>query len=61
LIRYADHVLEVPYTPALEAELHTLLAGMRQDREADSVGRSHAVVARCRACGLRPVCDERLI
>ncbi len=61
LIKYADRVFKVPYTAGLERELFALLDDMHLDRQAETVGRSHTAAARCRACGLRPVCDERLI
>jgi CRISPR-associated exonuclease Cas4 len=61
LIRYADKTLAVDYTPALEAELRSLLAAMRADDGAADVARSHESAARCRACGFRDVCEESLI
>ena len=60
LIKYADKVFEVPYTRALEAELHTLLAEMRADRAAADVHRSHDSAGRCRGCGMQTVCTESL-
>ncbi len=60
LIKYADQVFEVPYTPKLEAELHRLLAAMRADRAASDVARSHTSAARCQGCGLHSVCGEAL-
>lgn len=60
LIKYADKLWRVPYTPALEQELLRVLADMRAAAEAEDVERSHAVPARCAACGLREACDERL-
>jgi CRISPR-associated exonuclease Cas4 len=60
LIKYADKLLRIEFTPALEHELLALLAAMRADAEADSVDRSHSVPARCSTCGLREACDERL-
>ncbi len=60
LIKYADKVLAVDYTPTLEAELLDLLDSIRADAEAGDVLRSHASAARCRACGFREVCDESL-
>jgi CRISPR-associated exonuclease Cas4 len=60
LLRYADQTLRVDYTPALERELHALLREMRAARTAADVGRSHAVPARCRACGFAAVCGQAL-
>jgi CRISPR-associated exonuclease Cas4 len=61
LIKYADKILRVGFTPALEAELLELLDQMRADAEAGDVARSHSSPARCRACGFREVCEESLV
>jgi CRISPR-associated exonuclease Cas4 len=60
LIKYADKILAVDYTPELESDLMQLLADIRADGEADEVARSHNSAARCRACGFNEVCEERL-
>jgi CRISPR-associated exonuclease Cas4 len=60
LIKYADKIFSVDYTPAFEAELLELLDSIRADAEAEDVTRSHDVAARCAACGFREVCDESL-
>jgi CRISPR-associated exonuclease Cas4 len=61
LIRYSDQTLAVDYTPALEAELRSLLAAMQADDGAADVARSHESPARCRSCGFREVCEAALI
>jgi CRISPR-associated exonuclease Cas4 len=61
LIKYADKILRVGFTSALEAELLELLDQMRADAEAGDVARSHSSPARCRACGFREVCEESLV
>ncbi len=60
LIKYADKIFSVDYTPELESELLELLDSIRVDSEAEDVARSHHVSARCSACGFRDVCDESL-
>jgi len=60
LIKYADELRRVAFTPKLEDELIELLDAMRADAEADAVARSHHAPARCAACGFQAVCDERL-
>jgi len=60
LIKYADRTFAVDFTPALEADLLDLLAAIRTDGQAEEVARSHTSAARCRACGFRDVCDEKL-
>ncbi len=61
LIKYADKILRVEFTSALEAELLELLDQMCADAEAGDVARSHSSPARCRACGFREVCEESLV
>lgn len=60
LLKYADAVFEIDYTPALRRELLALLEAMRASRTRD-VPRSHAEAGRCAACGYRPVCDQSLV
>ena len=61
ILHYPNRTYAVDYTPALELALLDLLAEMRrQDRRA-SVDRSHEAPARCRGCGYRTICDQRLI
>ena len=60
LIKYADQMLSVDFTPALETELLGLLAAIRQAGAADDLARSHSSAARCRGCGFREACGESL-
>ena len=60
LIKYADKTVAVDYTADLERDLMAVLDDLRADSEAEDVARSHESAARCRACGFRDVCDERL-
>jgi len=60
LIKYADAVFEVDYTPELRRELLALLEGMRRSRHVD-VPRSHDEPHRCAGCGYRPKCDQSLV
>lgn len=61
IIRYRDRSFLVDYTPELEAALIQLLNEMRS---LEAVGKSppcsHNVVARCKRCGYRAMCSERL-
>ncbi len=60
LLKYADALYEVDFTPELRRELLDTLAEMGQTRLAENVPRSHAQPAKCRSCGWRYVCDEAL-
>lgn len=60
LIRYPGRTFAVDYTPALESALLDVLAEMRRLERKQAVDRSHEAAARCRGCGFRGVCDQRL-
>jgi CRISPR-associated exonuclease Cas4 len=60
ILKYEDQAFEIAYTPALRAELLAALAAMRRGLGADNVNRSHEQPERCRGCGYREQCDQRL-
>jgi CRISPR-associated exonuclease Cas4 len=60
LIKYADGVFAVNYTPALRRELLALLDGMRSSHRGEAQ-RSHNQPQRCAGCGYRPVCNQSLV
>ena len=61
LIRYRDRTFAVDYTPELRETLLDTLAAMRRDATNSDVNRSHQHAGRCRACGFRARCDQRLV
>ncbi len=60
ILKYDDRAFEVDYGSALRAELLDVLAGIRQDLRAREVHRSHDEPGRCRGCGYRDRCEQRL-
>ncbi len=60
IIKYADEAFRVDNTPALRQALVKTLEAMRRDLARGGAHRSHADPARCRRCGVRAECDERL-
>jgi len=60
ILHYPGRDFAVDYTPGLESALLDLLAEMRRDERRASVDRSHAEEARCRGCGFRNACDQKL-
>jgi len=60
IIHYKERDFAVDYTPELESALLDQLAEMRRDEYRADVPRSHEDAARCRRCGFRSVCDQRL-
>ena len=60
IIKYHDQAYAIEYTEQLRAQLLSVLAEMRQDLAANDVDPSHANPNRCRSCGYREDCEERL-
>ncbi len=60
IVKYADRVFAIDYTPALQTALLDTLAAMRADLDRGAAERSHSDAARCVHCGYRQACDERL-
>jgi CRISPR-associated exonuclease Cas4 len=60
IIHYSQRDFAVDYTQGLESALLDRLAEMRRDERRKEVHRSHEEPPRCRRCGFRQVCDERL-
>jgi CRISPR-associated exonuclease Cas4 len=61
IVKYADRVFEVDYTPELESQLLDVIDSMRNDQSSSEVHRSHTEPARCTRCGVRSACSESLI
>jgi CRISPR-associated exonuclease Cas4 len=60
IIHYPGRDFAIDYTPGLENALLDLIADMRMDGQRDEVQRSHEEEQRCRRCGFRDGCDQRL-
>jgi len=60
IIHYNNRDFAIDYTPALEASLLEILSEMRRDERRTQVDCSHSSTARCRGCGYRKICDQRL-
>lgn len=60
IIHYENRDFAVDYTRELESALIELLADMRIDEAKRNVPRSHEQASRCKGCGYRNVCNQRL-
>jgi len=60
IVKYADEAFRVDNTAELRRTLLATLDAMRRDLDRGKSRRSHADAARCRRCGVRAACDERL-
>ena len=61
IVKYADRVFEVDYTPELETQLMDVIDALRGDLSSAEVHRSHAEPSRCTRCGMRSACSESLM
>jgi len=60
IIHYTGRDFAVDYTSELESALLDLVADMRISERRAEVARSHEDEQRCRRCGFRDGCDQRL-
>ena len=60
ILQYRDQAFTVDYTSDLEQDLLVVMAEMREDFQAENIGRSHGDAGRCQACGFRQRCRESL-
>lgn len=60
IIHYQDRDFAVDYTRELEQSLLELITEMKRDGMKKQVHRSHEQVSRCKRCGFREVCEEKL-
>ena len=60
IIHYENRDFVVEYTKELETALIELLADMRVDEVKKDVSCSHNQPSRCKGCGFRNICDQKL-
>jgi CRISPR-associated exonuclease Cas4 len=60
ILHYSDATLAIPFDDALRQSLIETMAALRRDETRPVVARSHAEAERCRRCGVRYACDQRL-
>ena len=60
ILHYTNRTYAIDFTPQLESALLDLLARMRAQERRTNIPRSHTQPARCRGCGYRSICDQRL-
>ena len=61
LLRYRERTFQVDYTSGLEQALLALVEEIREvERQGVAPARSHIETNRCRGCGYREICEQRL-
>ncbi len=60
IIAYPGRTFAVDYTPELERQLLDLLAEIHHRERRAAPDRSHEEPGRCKKCGFRRVCDQKL-
>lgn len=61
ILHYPDRTYQIDFTPELETAVLALMDEMRDQDRRKEVERSHEAAARCRGCGFRNICDQRLV
>ena len=61
IIHYETRDFAVDYTQELEQSLLELLTEMKRDQHKNDISRSHEQAVRCKRCGFRKVCDQKLL
>jgi CRISPR-associated exonuclease Cas4 len=60
IIHYANRTFAVDFTPQLEVEFRDLIDEIHHCDRSQNPARSHESHSRCRACGYRDICDQKL-
>lgn len=60
ILHYPNHTFAIDYTPQIENSLLEVLENMRALERRKEVSRSHNAAPRCRGCGYRNQCEQRL-
>ena len=61
IIHYEGRDFAIDYTHELEQSLLELLTEMKRDEFRKEVNRSHEQASRCKRCGFREVCDQKVV
>ena len=60
IVEYTDRYWRFEYTPRARRGVLRVVNDIRESQECGSIHRNHNQPARCRACGFRNVCEERM-
>jgi len=60
IIQYANRTWRIQYTQAARDRVLRIMEEMRPARNSHDVHRNHSQPGRCRACGFRETCEERI-
>lgn len=60
ILHYPNRTYQIEYTRELESSTLALLSEMRNQERRNELPRTHESIARCRSCGFRSICDQRL-
>ena len=60
LIHYPGRTFSIDFTPELRNQALSLISEMHRKDKAVNVPRDHEEPARCRSCGFKSQCDQRL-
>ncbi len=61
ILHYPDRTYRIPYTRELEKQVLETISAIDSQMGQPSMNRSHGAALRCRHCGYRENCDQRLL
>ncbi len=61
ILHYPTHTFAIDFTPQLESLLLELITDIRNKERRKNIPRSHESSERCRGCGYRKICDQKLL
>lgn len=60
LINYPGRTYSIDFTPALREKTLALISEMHQKERSENIPRSHEEIGRCKNCGYKSQCDQRI-
>jgi CRISPR-associated exonuclease Cas4 len=60
ILYYPSRTFAIDYTEELESKLHQIIYELRKCENGIEPHRSHESIARCKHCGYRDICDQKI-
>ncbi len=59
-LHYPGKTFQIPFTSELRANTLKLISEMHQQEKRKNITRSHEETSRCKRCGYKDICDQRM-
>lgn len=60
ILHYPDRSFAIDYTEELESKLHQIIYEIHKNENGKAPHRSHELIAKCKRCGYREICDQKI-